>query len=414
MSGSQTQTRSYLRTKFKEYYTARSEEIDTPTGLDQREFGFLLFDENTMFRHLGFRSSENVWDYLRVNAPAHAYYSSAYYKEPEAEMEEKGWQGADLVFDIDADHLKTPCKEKHDKWICRNCGNEGRGTPPGVCSKCGKPSFEEETWFCTTCLETARFETLKLVDILTQDLGISITRELSINFSGNRGYHVHVYNDDIRHIDQLARREIVDYVRGTGIEPRFHSLDSKTQNDSSFPWVGWTGRLARALYSLLLDSDTAELANLGFNEKTVKDLVKRKEEMQEHLRDGPSGKIFDLMSLADQKVIERLVQEAVGLESAAIDTVVTADIHRLIRLPKSLHGKTGLKAEKVPVGALEDFDPLNRAVAFDRGEITVHVTEAPEFRIGNNTYGPIKKQTVELPSAAAMLLLCKGVASVVK
>jgi len=29
-------------------------------------------------------------------------------------MENKGWIGADLIFDIDADHIETRCKTEHD------------------------------------------------------------------------------------------------------------------------------------------------------------------------------------------------------------------------------------------------------------------------------------------------------------
>jgi DNA primase small subunit len=97
-----------------------------------------------------------------------------------------------------------------------------------------------------------------------------------------------------------------------------------------------------------------------------------------------------------------------------IDTVVTPDINRLIRLPNSLHGKTGLKKLEFPITAIDDFDPLKSAVAFKTGEVTVHVSEAPQFRVEDEIYGPFERQKIELPTAAALMLLCKGVAKVVK
>ena len=39
----------------------------------------------------------------------------------------------------------------------------------------------------------------------------------------------------------------------------------------------------------------------------------------------------------------KIAQYGVEMQSVKIDTVVTPDINRLIRLPNSLHGKTGLK-----------------------------------------------------------------------
>ena len=100
------------------------------------------------------------------------------------------------------------------------------------------------------------------------------------------------------------------------------------------------------------------------------------------------------------------------LESAKIDTVVTTDTHRLIRMNGTLHGKTGLKKVEFPVKNLEDFDPFEEAVAFKEGAVKVFVSDAPEFRLGGNMWGPYKNQTVELPTAAAILLICKGRAEV--
>jgi hypothetical protein len=40
------------------------------------------------------------------------------------------------------------------------------------------------------------------------------------------------------------------------------------------------------------------------------------------------------------------------------------------------------------------------------------VSDAPEFRMSGETLGPYKHQTVELPTAAAVLLICKRRAEV--
>jgi hypothetical protein len=42
----------------------------------------------------------------------------------------------------------------------------------------------------------------------------------------------------------------------------------------------------------------------------------------------------------------------------------------------------------------------------------VFVSDVPEFRLGENMFGPYKRKTVELPTAAAILLICKGRAEV--
>ena len=110
---------------------------------------------------------------------------------------------------------------------------------------------------------------------------------------------------------------------------------------------------------------------------------------------------------------KKIAEHVKNLESAKIDTVVTTDIHRLIRMNGTLHGKTGLKKVEFPAKDLEDFDPFKEAVAFKEGTVKVFVSGAPEFRLGGNAFGPYKDKTVELPTAAAILLICKGRAEVV-
>ncbi len=56
-----------------------------------------------------------------------------------------------------------------------------------------------------------------------------------------------------------------------------------------------------------------------------------------------------------------------NLQISAIDTVVTTDIHRLIRMNGTLHGKSGLLKVEFPVKHLSDFDPFKEAVAFKEG-----------------------------------------------
>ncbi len=79
-----------------------------------------------------------------------------------------------------------------------------------------------------------------------------------------------------------------------------------------------------------------------------------------------------------------------------------------------MHGKTGLKKVEFPLKNLDVFDPFKEAVAFKEGTVKVVVSDAPEFRLGEHLLGPYKSQTVELPTAAAILLICKGRAEVVQ
>lgn len=124
----QPQTLKFVQANFLEYYESAFREGWIPSSFENREFGALLFKEKTMVRHRGFKQGEELQAFLCELIPSDVYYSSSYYADPSAnEMNAKKWLGADLVFDIDADHISTPCGKVHDQWSCGNCGFSGRG-----------------------------------------------------------------------------------------------------------------------------------------------------------------------------------------------------------------------------------------------------------------------------------------------
>jgi DNA primase small subunit len=405
----------FIQDRFADYYKQYSDLIQSPPSLEKREFGFLLFEKRMMLRHRGFGDVDDLRASLISVVPSDVYYSSAYYERPEEEMKAKGWLGADLIFDIDADHIPTPCAAVHDIWVCNSCGASGRGKHPSKCPTCGGIKFKEKTWPCEVCLEAAKAEAIKLVDVLIADFGFS-TEVLTVAFSGHRGYHVHVESEEIRGLDSMARKEIVDYVMGTGLEADFHGLGRSGSPERMFSGPeldgrGWRGRIAKGTYDFLLTASKDDLIQAGLKTVHVNSLLKHREAFLESWKElGPWG-AFKGVGLETWK---KIAQYGVERQSVKIDTVVTPDINRLIRLPNSLHGKTGLKKIEVSITDIEDFDPLESAVAFKDGLLKVNVSEAPQFRIEDRIYGPFERQNVELPTAAAMMLLCKGVAEVVQ
>lgn len=407
-------SQSYIQDKFAEYYKQQSAPIKGPSSFERREFGFLLLDKKVMMRHKSFRDVDALRSALVDVVPSDVYYSSAYYERPDEEMKAKGWLGADLVFDIDADHISTPCTTVHDIWVCTICGASGRGVNPQKCS-CGGTKFKEKNWPCEICLEASKAEAIKLIDMLTADFGFS-NDVLTVAFSGNRGYHIHVESKSVRELDSLARKEIVDYVTGTGLEADLHGLGKSSTPDKRITGPalddrGWRGRIAKGTYGFLLDASKEELIQAGFKTSQIKTLLNYRETILGSWdKNGPWGAIKGITSETWKKIAESGVEN----QSAKIDTVVTPDVNRLIRLTGSLHGKTGLKKVELAISELEAFDPLEKAVAFKDGTVTVHVSDAPEFRVGDEIYGPFKRKTVEIPTAAALMLLCKGVAQVVQ
>jgi len=409
------ETKKFVKNKFSEYYQKHSSSLQPPTLIEKREFGFLMFTGRVMVRHKGFKNVDDLAKSLKTLVPSDVYYSSAYYERPEEEMEEKGWLGADLIFDIDADHIPTPCEKIHDAWTCNNCGITGKGVLPEKCPACGEHRFDDKTWPCEVCLESAKTETIKLMDMLKQDFGFS-TKEMKLYFSGHRGYHLHVESEKIQLLDSMARKEIVDYIIGLGLETKLHGLvEEKGERKASIltgPSLndpGWSGRIARGTYEFLSKATLNDLKEIGLKKKVIDTLIKRKDAILESWKEkGPWGIIKGVGAASWRKI----AQHAAEMQAAKIDTVVTTDTRRLIRLNNTLHGKTGLKKIEIPINSFESFDPFKSAIAFKEGTLKIIVQDAPQFRLGDQTYGPYKNRQVELPTAAALLLLCKGMAKV--
>jgi len=395
----------FIQKKFSEYYRKHGDSVVAPKNLTQREFGFLTLKERVMVRHKGFPDFQDLIRFIQLTNPSDCYYSSAYYERPTEDMERKGWLGADLCFDIDADHIPTDCKRDHDRWTCLDCQSVGKGTSPENCPSCGSQRFKEEPWFCERCLEAAKGETLKLIDILGEDLGFS-PQEIQVYFSGHRGYHVHVESPSVKDLDQMARKEIVDYVLGMGLKPMYHGL--KGESGPRLEEGGWRTRLMKGVYETLLTASDGTLAELGLRRNIADTLVKYKDEL---LKTWWEGNPWGMVKGMGFKAWEKLCLKAVERQSALVDTVVTTDVHRLIRLGGTLHGKTGLSKTSVAPWGLEGFDPLKASIAFTNGTVRLHIEYAYPFRLGDVHYGPYTDEDEELPTAAAMLLLCKGVAT---
>jgi len=400
---------------FSDFYRREAVLIDPPSVVDKREFGFVLFVEGRMYRHKGFDSASKLRFFLESTCVSDAYYSCAYYEDPEAEMDKKGWLGADLVFDIDADHIPTSCGKVHDQWTCSDCGFVGKGLTPEKCPACDGQRLAVKTWLCEDCLESAKTETAKLLDMLQYDFGFSGS-EIHAFFSGHRGYHVHVENKAFKTLDAVARKEIVDYVCGLGLDIGFQGLAKKKSGKTHFPNsprlsdLGWHGRLARKMYDFILNARQEDYVSLGFQKNVLETILRNTDAILKSWDDvGPYRAVKGI----GFETWRRIAEFCAASLSARIDTVVTTDIHRLIRLAGALHGKTGLKKVEFPVSEIGVFDPLKSAVAFKRGSATVFVFDVPEFRLGEETFGPFKNQKVELPTAAAVLIVCKGRGEVV-
>jgi DNA primase small subunit len=384
-----------------------------------------------MKRHMGFKNPEILRDYLVKNAPRHLYSSGSLYLQPESQqMETKNYQGCDLIIDIDVDHFYTPCKEVHDFWYCKNCGTKGTGMPE-KCPECKTMKFTKLNWVCDHCLETAKNEIKKLVyDFLIPDFGMD-ENSLRIAFSGHRGYHLKVENEDIRNLGSDERREIVDYLTGENINFEILGLTERSGiiYGLSKENIGWSQKIMRKVESLLRKPEIEikklllDKTRFNINKNLVISFLNYKDDFLDLISKGEryvwALEGFGLTMW--KKFLTGIVKE-IGIE---LDKPVSIDIHRLIRYPGSLHGKTGFKVQEVALNKLEEFNPLDETddkldpiVFKSKKETTLKLEvlepKLPATKIKGKTYGPyLKGDKIELPHHIAVFLLCKEVAKTI-
>lgn len=404
-----TFTFNFVQNMFLKYYTECFHEIGIPPLFEKREFAALLFRNRAMIRHKSFTRVRDLEFFLQADVPSDVYYSSAIYEQPGAtEMSAKGWIGADLIFDIDADHIPTSCDRTHDEWTCEKCRFSGKGITPERCPACGGEKFDQNTWLCEVCLDSAKSETIKLLDMLINDFGVA-EESIHVFFSGHRGYHIHITDETMRHMDTLARKEIVDYMCALGFDRVLQRIDEDNAPTLSIEDHGWRGRIAKGINDFLRDAKPQDYAAIGLRKNIGNLIDKNKDSLLKNLEKGTNSK--KLKGLGPE-TWTKIVEHTLERMTAHVDTVVTTDIHRLIRLTGTLHNKTGLKKVEFPASMIHRFDPFTNAIAFKEGTTTICVSKAPRFRLGKETYGPYNNEEVKLPTAAALLLICKNRAEV--
>jgi DNA primase small subunit len=375
--------------------------------MTEREFGYLSFGGG-MVRHLAFPNMGELLATLVREGPSGVYCSNSYYFEPSLPMNEKGWKGADLIFDIDADNLMLPCRSEHDIWTCRQCGLQQVGIRPEACPRCSSSRISEQNWGCAKCVEATKRETFKLLNILEDDFGIPNTGT-SVYFSGSMGYHISVEAKEIEYLDNFARTEIAEYVLGRGILPEtlgFHTKFPIEQVYDSLPSVGdpgWRGRIARYFKDIEYDVLDASVDSGGRT---------KKQKIGQEVGSETTRKIIKIYKKEKLEGFLNILEEGVQKTGVSIDPSVTMDIHRIFRLGGTLNGKTGLLKMKCP-NKLESFDPLVDAVVLGDELMKVDVGLAPRFGLKGRVFGPFREEkSLELPTFAAVYLLCKGSAIV--
>lgn len=372
----------FLRRYTKEYYSENN--VFLPGDFPLREFAAQLWHGKGYIRHMSFHNRSSVQRFLVERAPKHFYYSSARYDQPGLDdMDAKGWRSADIIFDIDADHIPG-CEERMVKL--RNTKGE-------------EASFIDEK-----CITLSAMHAVVLYDILVEELGFN-RDSISVEFSGHRGFHLTIYlSDNVEEAKagQEYRRELVNYIRGLGV------------SDTVFkPWLGLQKKRRAVLQPVPPLVDMAGLR--GRLARVALRLARRRREYAVLTKMLTSKTPRDAAMLYNtyRSIADELLEEAHKLLYPEIDVQVTVDTKRLIRAPESINGKTMLKVARVRVERLEEFQMDENLSPFhnrDPIRVVIDIERSANIEVLGHRLRLRPGEKPKLPAPVALYLIAKGVA----
>ena len=389
--------------RFGQYY--QNATLWSPPRIKTREWMFIPFGGAPPLRHKSFSDVGQVKSFLSQRAMHSCFYSTAYWRRPyELKMADKLWQGADLIFDLDGDHL------------------------PGVTDRDFPGMLEviqDQAWALWN-------------DFLEPEFGFS-EDHLQVTFSGHRGFHLHYRDPRLFHLDSEARRELVSHIRGEGVDvqgglARYHDRDAK----------GWTQRIRDGMDAMIAtlrsinrgdDGSSSELRRLEAALQSLQDregntsqrsatAIKRLAELMDHdnrvqrLKEGK----FELLGNYQTLFLNLLKADAsVVLGSAGeTDEVVTIDVRRQIRWPTSLHGKSGMRVSEFPLARLDPdsstaYNPLNEAfvLGLDDAHELEWVVDDAVAQFGQHRMESASGERFRIHESGATFLVLKGWAKLV-
>ena len=389
--------------RFGQYY--QHAPLWSPPRIKTREWMFIPFGGAPPLRHKSFSGIGQVQSFLSQRAMHSCFYSTAYWRRPyELKMAEKLWQGADLIFDLDGDHL------------------------PGVTDRDFPGMLEviqEQAWSLWN-------------DFLEPEFGFT-EDHLQVTFSGHRGFHLHYRDPSLFHLDSEARRELVSHIRGEGVDvkgglARYHDQHAK----------GWTQRIRDGMDAMITtfraihrgsEGASGELRRLETELQAMQDregttsqrsaaAIRRLAELMDH--DQRVGRLkegkFEVLGNYQALFLNLLKADAsVVLGSAGeTDEVVTIDVRRQIRWPTSLHGKSGMRVSEFPLSRLDPdghnpYNPLNEAfvLGLDQAVEVEWTVDDAVAQFGDRRLESTTGERIQVHESGATFLVLKGWAKLV-
>jgi DNA primase small subunit len=280
-----------------------------------------------------------------------------------------------------------------------------------------------------------RSQMMHLVDTFLMDnLGFQ-EDQIHITFSGGRGYHAHVRTPDIMGLGSPERRELVDFITGSGLNIDWvfpynrvatsqiatgNGVRTNIAKDRLIPSEdsgGWKLMMRHALMDVVTDMCDGDIKQFKKEYPSIKGsqsptLLKAQEELRK-----TRGTLFEkntmaVLSQSTQNILIKVMKEDMAPRlSGEVDEPVTADIKRLIRLPGSVHGKSGLRVTPITRAQLTDFDPLQMAVPDEYSDDEVKITMKKDAKLDmKGQHFDLSGETT-VPEYAAIFLIGRKMAT---
>lgn len=213
------------------------------------------------------------------------------------------------------------------------------------------------------CVEISKEALKRLLYILKEHMGFA-EEELMVYFSGNRGFHIIATPDNPEWLTlgPIHRLELIDYVSARGLDLRRLFRDvTKRGSRVTYPSPqdgGWRSLIA-------------VFSRKEIGEETIKSI-------------------------------------AVG-----VDPLVTQDISRLIRIPNSINGKTGLVAVPIKPSEIDSFR-LDKSLSPFEGYAIVR----PSISFSGTLFGEkvtlVQRTPSKVDISIALYLVLNGLANVIR
>ena len=243
--------KNWLEEIFRRYYFYHYSQLEVGELINEHEFGFRLFD-GKIHRHLSFNDKKELYAYIIKFSPSDIFISSARYQNPKAEIDQKGWNGSDLIFDIDGKDLHLECAQRHNLVLCKDCNLISKGIF-STCEGCKSSRLQIIDMPCTRCIKSLNGEVKKITEILCDDFGID-KEYIFVYFSGNNGYHIHVVDKIFYGASAQKRNAFAQYlmckgymIENLGIRKNTEGVLIPMQNKILYN-QGWRKRIFESMY----------------------------------------------------------------------------------------------------------------------------------------------------------------------